>query len=292
MLLGSPAIDEVDVIEIEPEMIRGARDFLPRVARAYDDPRARYFIEDARAFFARAGSATTSSFPSRRIPGSAASRRSSRPSSIVMRSACSLRTGCSSSGSTSTTWIGRSSVRSCAAIGTVFSDYVLYAANDTDIVLVASRLGNLPPVSDALFAWPAMRAELEYLGIRTPADLALFRVATRRAYAPLLETGRINADYFPYLEFGAARARFLNTSYPELVEVVREPVPMLEILSHFDAPRLAQPSGILTSTHPRFGNFVRANLFAEALASSGAPSPAGFRRSPSKSFARPGWPMR
>ncbi len=36
-------------------MIRGARTFLPRVARAYDDPRVRYFIEDARAFFARAG---------------------------------------------------------------------------------------------------------------------------------------------------------------------------------------------------------------------------------------------
>src|SRR6185369_7417948 len=101
-----------------------------------------------------------------------------------------------------------------------------------------------------------------------------FRVATRRAYAPLLETGRINSDYFPYLEFGAARARFLKTSYPELVEVVREPVPMLEFLSRFDAPRPAQPSAILTSTHPRFGTSVRANLFAEALGSSDAPPPA------------------
>ena len=121
-------------------------------------------------------------------------------------------------------------------IGSVFPDYVLYAANETDMVLVAAATGILPPVSDALFAWPLMRAELEDIGIRTPADLAMFRVATRLAYAPLLENGRINDDYFPYLEFGAARARFLNSSYPDSQSRARA-CPDAGILSHFDPPR-------------------------------------------------------
>jgi spermidine synthase len=34
VLLGSPNIERVDTIEIEPEMIKAARTFLPRVARA------------------------------------------------------------------------------------------------------------------------------------------------------------------------------------------------------------------------------------------------------------------
>ena len=54
VLLGSPNIERLDAIEIEPAMIDAARAFEPRVARAYSDPRVRYRIEDARAFFARA----------------------------------------------------------------------------------------------------------------------------------------------------------------------------------------------------------------------------------------------
>jgi predicted membrane-bound spermidine synthase len=60
-VLASPVVDQADVIEIEPEMVRGARAFLPRVERAYEDPRAR----SSRG----RRSATTSSSRSRRIHG-------------------------------------------------------------------------------------------------------------------------------------------------------------------------------------------------------------------------------
>ena len=70
-----------------------------------------------------------------------------------------------------------------------------------------------------------MRAELALLGIRSAAQLKLFRVGTRPALAPLLESGRMNTDYFPYLEFGAARARFMRHNDLALTRLARNPVP-------------------------------------------------------------------
>jgi hypothetical protein len=51
-LLGSPTLQHVVTIEIEPEMINAARTFLPANRRAFDDPRSSFVIDDARAYFA------------------------------------------------------------------------------------------------------------------------------------------------------------------------------------------------------------------------------------------------
>src|SRR5690606_30483779 len=50
-LLGSAKPEVVDTIEIERAMVEGARLFGDRVSRAYDDPRSRVRIDDARTFF-------------------------------------------------------------------------------------------------------------------------------------------------------------------------------------------------------------------------------------------------
>ncbi|HRN54085.1 MAG TPA: hypothetical protein PK788_11350, partial [Gemmatimonadaceae bacterium] len=53
-LLGSPAMERVTTVEIEPEMVEAAERFVPANARAYEDPRAVSVIDDARAYFATA----------------------------------------------------------------------------------------------------------------------------------------------------------------------------------------------------------------------------------------------
>src|SRR5690606_3095810 len=50
-LLGSAAPQRVDSIEIEPAMVEGSRLMMPRVFRAFDDPRSQLHIDDARTFF-------------------------------------------------------------------------------------------------------------------------------------------------------------------------------------------------------------------------------------------------
>jgi hypothetical protein len=110
-----------------------------------------------------------------------------------------------------------------------------------------------------------MLQELAYLGIDSPAQVRLFALGTRRALAPLLETGALNSDDFPRLEFGAARARFIDRHERMLDELARDPVPVLEILSGLDAPELPGHSADLARVHPRFHDVRRANQIAAAL---------------------------
>jgi hypothetical protein len=266
VLLASPAIAEVDVIEIEPEMIRGARAFLPRVARAYEDRRARHHVEDARAFFARAARRydLIISEPSNPWISGVASlftpefyrqaKRTLAPDGLFVQ------------------WfhtydMDRALIGSfLRGIGEVFADYAVYAPNDSDMLLVARGSGDLPPLSSLLFEWPAMRAELDHLGIRSLPDLALFRVASRRAYAPMFAKTRVNSDYFPYLEFGAVRALFLKNRDMDLGQMAFEPVPLFEILSGFDAPQPIRRPMSVVRLHPTLGRAVRINIYADALA--------------------------
>lgn len=274
VMLGSPVLERLDVIEIEPEMIRASRAYGAHVQRAFTDPRSRFHIEDARAFFARASARYDLIV--------------SEPSNPWVSGVASLYTPefyrqarqALAPGGLFVQWfhlyeIDQPLVKSIVrGIGTVFSDYLIYASNDSDMILVAIPEGKLPPMSATLFSWPGIRSELEYLDISTPSQLRLFRIATRRAYAPLLENGRLNTDYHPYLEFGAARARFLGRDYTALTQLARDPMPALEILSGFEAPILPEGSLDIGNAYPRFREVWRANQFANLLTGSAEPKPA------------------
>ncbi len=257
------------MIEIEREMIRAARAFGPRVARAYGDPRAQYFIEDARAFFARAphGYDIVVSEPSNPWVSGVASlftpefyrlaRRSLAPGGLFVQ------------------WFqlyefDRALVRTIMRdVGGVFCDYVLYAANESGHDPGRNRNG-----ADAAhlgctvrLAGDAVRAG--YLDIRTPAQLpcsgSLRVVRMRRCWRRAPRT-----DYFPFLEFGAARARFLNKSEDGLIALARDPVPVLEMLSGFDPPALAEYSTQGGHRLPRFRDVERARRIANALTTGAA----------------------
>ena len=265
VMLGSPAIERLDIIEIEPEMIRAARSFLPRVARAYDDPRARFQIDDARAWFARSVEPydVIVSEPSNPWVSGVASlftvefyrhaKRALAPGGLFVQWFHLYETD-------------RTLVRSIiGAVAAVFPDYVIYASNDTDVVLVAASEGALPPITDAIFRWPAMKSELDQLEIETPEQLRLLQIANRRAYGPLLEGGAINSDYHPTLEYGAARARFRSTDDASITDLARDPVPVLEMLSRFEPPSPAKSSEAIARESARFRDVARGNALASAL---------------------------
>ena len=52
VLLGSPRLERLITVEIEPEMIAGARLFLPSNRRVFEDPRSTFVVDDARSYFA------------------------------------------------------------------------------------------------------------------------------------------------------------------------------------------------------------------------------------------------
>lgn len=51
-LLGSPSLEELVTVEIEPAMVDGARHFLPANRRVFEDPRSHIVVDDARSYFA------------------------------------------------------------------------------------------------------------------------------------------------------------------------------------------------------------------------------------------------
>ncbi len=160
VVLGSPVIERVDVIEIEPEMIRAARAFGPRVARAYDDPRAHSHRRGCARVLrprARAYDIVVSEPSNPWVSGVASlftpefyrlARRSLAPGGVFVQ------------------WFqvyefDRALIGSIVRnLGAEFGDYVLYAANGSDMLVIASASGPVPPVTDALFGWPGTRVDL------------------------------------------------------------------------------------------------------------------------------------
>ncbi len=51
VMLTVPGLESLDIVEIEPAMVEGARQMGERVAKAFSDPRAHIRIEDAKTFF-------------------------------------------------------------------------------------------------------------------------------------------------------------------------------------------------------------------------------------------------
>ncbi|MFL5493271.1 MAG: spermidine synthase [Gemmatimonadales bacterium] len=209
LLLGSAAMRQLVTIEIEPEMVAGSRIFYPANRRAFDDPRSRTVIDDAKSYFA------------------SAQRRydliMSEPSNPWVNGVSGLFT---------TEFYGR--VRQyltesgvfgqwlhvyelddqlvlsvLAAIHQNFQSYEIFLVPGGDLLVVASNSGHLPAPDWSVFQSPGLHADLCRFVPLTPAVLNSLRIAGRRELAPLLEAFRQpNSDYYPVLDLGAERRRF------------------------------------------------------------------------------------
>ena len=211
ILLGDPALREVVTVEIEPEMIRGSMAFYPLNRRVFDDPRARFVIDDAKSFFAAAGrrfdlivsepsnpwvSGVSGLFTAefyRRV------KRYLTPNGVFAQ------------------WLhlyesNDGLVRSVlAALQTSFTAYDVFMAGDADIVVIASAGTALPQPDWSVAALPAVQRDLARGLPLTPGTLDALRVANAQALRPFVTTARPNSDYAPVLDLGAERARFLGT---------------------------------------------------------------------------------
>ncbi len=119
------------------------------------------------------------------------------------------------------------------ALARQFDHYVIYAANHSDLIIVARADGPLPMPTADIFEQGGLHAALARVGISNPQDLELRRIGDQRSLAPLFASYdiRANSDYFPVLDLGATRARFLRESASNLIAFRNAGVPVLEMLS-------------------------------------------------------------
>ena len=232
VLLSHTGLERVDTVEIEPRMVEGARAFLPHNRLAYEDPRSVITIEDAKSFFAgrRATYDIVVSEPSNPWVSGVASLFSREYYALVTRHLAP--------DGIFTQWLQLYEfdepllVSVLKALDATFADWAIYAVNRGDVLVVATNAARVPDPPASFPAEPALVAELERVGVAGPDDVALRRLGTKRSLAPLLALAPIpaNSDYHPVLDQRANRARFLDRSATELVDLALEPLPHVELL--------------------------------------------------------------
>ncbi|MGZ8467846.1 MAG: fused MFS/spermidine synthase [Gemmatirosa sp.] len=213
LLLGSPQLRALSTIDIEPLMIEGSRAFYPANRRVFDDPRSTFVVDDAKAFFASA-------------------RRTfdvivSEPSNPWVSGVSGLFTdefyarvrGYLAPRGVFGQWLhlyeidDRLVLSVLAALHRNFASYEIYMVSTADIFVVASNDAVLPRADWGVVALPDVAKDLARTLPLDSATLDAMRVLDRAALAPVLDRWRNpNSDYFPLLDLGAERTRFLKES--------------------------------------------------------------------------------
>lgn len=243
VLLGSPTLERLDTIEIEPEMYAGSRHFLPVNERAYDDERNHFWFDDAKAFFA--GAARQYDFivsePTNPWVSGVSSlftvefyrevKRYLKPRGVLAQ------------------WLQGYELSNellltvLAALDQEFSDYQILRVGDSDWVILAVADGELGQLSAAPLQWPKLQAELAVIGVHDIGQLDSLLVANRAMLHPFLADKPANSDAHPRLDTGAEKARFMQEAAGVLHSLRWTPAPLLEVLGGRER-RPYPPAGI------------------------------------------------
>ncbi len=213
VLLGSPHVKQVVTVEIEPQMVNASRAFRPANHRVFDDPRSRIVIDDAKAYFASSGRKFDLII--------------SEPSNPWVSGVSGLfttefyhrvRNSLTANGVLGQ-WlhlyeINDSLVTSVlAAIDRNFRSYQVFFTSNSDILILATNR-SAPLVPDwNVVHYPGVAHDVRRAPPLTPEALNGMRLAGRSLLHPyLLEHARVNSDYFPVLDLGAERTRFMHSN--------------------------------------------------------------------------------
>jgi spermidine synthase len=281
VLAGAPDLQSLVTIEIEPAMVEGARLFLPANHRAYDDPRSTIVIEDARAYFARTGLRFDYIL--------------SEPSNPWVAGVSGLfttefyrqiRRQLSDDG-VFAQWFQLYELNDVlaqsilAAIHENFGSYAVYQTDYTNALVVATPAAELRPAAwSAVFDQAALREDLCHVVPIQGAMLEASRLLDRRALAPLLdEGGGANSDYYPVLDLGAERARYLRQRAAGIAELA-------EARFDFVGALTRRPMGFGTDTVAVVPDVPRQRAQAVAAALRVPAAPVGASRSDAFTQAR------
>ncbi len=238
VLLGSPRLERVDTIEIEPDMPRGASAFRFFTDPAYTDPRSHVIIDDAKSYFARSG---------RRydvILSEPSNPWVSGVASLFTREFYARVRGQLNPGGVLVQWMHAYSFTDplyasiLRALHESFPHYVIYQANEGDFVVVASASGPVPPLDPAVFGPGRMKDYLDHIEVRSVQDLASRRVADQDSIRSLFAYIRVapNSDYFPLVDSRAGKARFLAEVARGVSDVGVAPWPILAMSARSPLP--------------------------------------------------------
>lgn len=241
-LLGSPALERLATIEIEPAMVEASRLLTPANLRVFDDPRSLLVLDDARAFLA-------------------SSKREfdlivSEPSNPWVSGVSSLFTDefyarvarqLTPQGVFGQ-WLHLYEIQDelvlgiLAALDRNFGAYELFLTNDVDVLVVATPADTLHVPDWSVFALEDVATDLRRFRRLRPSDLEATRLLGSAALRPLLrEHPGVNSDFYPQLDLWAERARFLMGEASAFVSLPQERFDLGAALAERVVPWTAGP---------------------------------------------------
>jgi spermidine synthase len=261
VLLTSPNLTHVDTIEIEPEMVKAARLFGPRVHLAYDDPRSHLQVEDAKSYF---------SFYNKKydlILSEPSNPWVSGVASLYTKEFYSRLGEYLSNNGLFIQWLQLYEIDTpliasiMNALSPNFSDYVIFAPNATNILIVACKTGTVPDPNPAFLSMKSLTSELQRLNIVGLPDIYVRMIGNKMVFSPFFESYPItsNSDYAPIVDLYAVRSRFYSANTSDLFHNARiDRLPIVQMLGK--RPSLSDNSMVTYSNYPRSERIHVANL--------------------------------
>ena len=234
VILAHEGVEKVDTIEIEPAMVAAAKGYGEIVERAFADVRSTIHIEDAKTYFSLHNSIydIIVTEPSNPWVSGVASLFSSEFYESVRHHLVD--------DGLFVQWIQVYEFDDLLmesilkALSENFSDYVIYATDGTNLVLIAKNHGELPePDWSAIFG-SGMKTDLARVDVQSESDLEIREIVDRDTLVPYLKrsVAPVNSDYFPFVDLHAGQARFKQSHSTILGAWMMPPLPVFEMLSN------------------------------------------------------------
>jgi spermidine synthase len=209
LLLGSPLLQQLVTVEIEPQMIAGSHMFYPANRRVFDDPRSKIVIDDAKSYFA------SEQRKYDLIMSEPSNPWVSGVSGLFTTEFYARISGYLTDSGVFGQWLQMYELDDplvltvLAGIHKNFRSYEVYLAPNSDLLVLASNRPSLPTPDWSVFGYPAIQKDLCSFVPLTATALDGLKLAGRAELEPLLQSmTQPNSDYYPVLDLGAERRRF------------------------------------------------------------------------------------
>lgn len=232
VLLSSPALKEVETIEIEPAMVTGAKYFGKRSERTFSDSRSKIIIEDAKVYIA----STKKKYDL--IISEPSNPWVSGVASLFTQEFYRFVADKLTPPGLFVQWLhvyenNTALVYSIIkALDPYFKDYHIYAPNAGDLVLIASVNRMMPEIVEPIKISKDFVDELALIGTTKAEDFKIRFVGDKSFFASQIQSNDIapNSDYFPIVDLNAARARFKGESAHVINNLRNADLPIHEVL--------------------------------------------------------------
>jgi predicted membrane-bound spermidine synthase len=211
MVLGSPVLERLVTIEIEPEMIEASQWFLPANRRVFEDARSTFALDDARSFFTSAGRRydVIVSEPSNPWVAGVSGLFTTEFYALVSKHLTD--DGVLAQWLHVTEIDDRLVLSVVAAIARNFPSYALFALAHDDVLIVASTRATLPSPDWSIVQRFAFADDLSRITPMTPHFFETLRLGDNRSLARLAERAAPNSDFYPILDLNAERTRYTQS---------------------------------------------------------------------------------